>query len=44
MWNLPDLTPLFYWGIFGMACAALAILIGVPLLGYWLWQHLAWVS
>lgn len=36
MYNFPNLAPLIYFGLFGLACAALITLIG----GGWLAYHL----
>lgn len=36
MINLPDLTPIFYFAIFGMICAAIVTVVG----GGWLAYHL----
>lgn len=36
MYDFPDLTPLIYFALFGMICAALIALIG----GGWLLYHL----
>lgn len=37
MYNLPDLTPLFYLAMFGLICAVMIAVIG----GGWLAYHLA---
>ena len=38
-----DLRPLFWLAMVGIGALVLVALIGVPLLGYWLWTHLQWV-
>lgn len=39
MYNLPDLTPLFYLAMFGLACAALMIIGGVGFAAWFIFNH-----
>lgn len=44
MWNFPDLRGLVVFAFIGIAAVALLLLVGLPLLIWWLWSHLVWVA
>jgi hypothetical protein len=39
---LPDLRPIFWLAGFGLVCAVLAIIVGIPAGAWYLFHHLAW--
>ncbi|UOK71683.1 hypothetical protein [Ancylobacter polymorphus] len=41
MYNFPDLAPLIYFGLFGLACAAIIVLGSAGWLAYHLYMALA---
>jgi hypothetical protein len=41
MFNLPDLRPFVYLALFGLLCAVLMIVIGVPAAIWWLFHHVS---
>ena len=41
MFNLPDLRPLFYLAMFGLAVIALIVIVGIPAAIWWAVHHIA---
>lgn len=38
MWDI-DYRPLIWMAFFGLACAALLIVVGIPAAAWWAWHH-----
>lgn len=41
---IPDLRPVVVMAIVGLVATALAVLIGLPWLIYYLWTHIQWIN